>query len=67
MASGERSSTNRDHKHSACFISRDYEAFTCRIVGQKVQRVPVLASSGMAGEAMDACSVDTKPFAHSPT
>ena len=67
LASGQRSSTNRDNKHSAHFISRDYEASTCRIVGQKVQRVPVLAQSGMAGEAIDACLLTTKSIAHSPT
>ena len=43
-------------KHSASFISRDYEAFACRIVGQKVQIVPVLMG---AGEAIDVCLLTT--------
>ena len=64
LASGQRSSTNRDHKHSARFISIYYKAFSCRIVGQKVQRVPVLAQSGMAGEAIDVCLLTLGP---SPT
>ena len=51
VASGQRSSRNRDHKHSACFISRYYKAFTCRIIGQKVQRVPVL----MGGRGGNRC------------
>ena len=42
MGSEQRSNKNLDHKHSAHFISRDNEAFACRIVGQKVQRVPAL-------------------------
>ena len=41
-STGQRSSSNNDHKHSARFISRCYKAFSCRIVGQKVQRVPAL-------------------------
>ena len=42
MGSEQRSNKNLDHKHSAHFISKDHEAFSCRIVGQKVQRVPAL-------------------------
>ena len=54
--SGQRCRTNRDHKHSARFISRDYKAFTCRIVGQKVQRVPVLPKVGWQGrQSMSVC------------
>ena len=43
-------------KHSACFISRYYKALTCRIVRQKVQRVPILMG---AGEAIDVCLLTT--------
>ena len=49
-------SRNRDQKHSACFISKDYKAFTCRIIGQKVQRVPALEG---AREAIDVCLLTT--------
>ena len=42
MTPEQISNKSGDHKHSANFTIRDYEAFTCRIVGQKVQRVPAL-------------------------
>ena len=42
LGSEKRINKNLDHKHSAHFISKDHEAFSCRIVGQKVQRVPAL-------------------------
>ena len=56
LASGQKISGNRIRKHSARFISIVYEAFTCRIIGQKVQRVPVLPKVGWQGrQSMSVC------------
>ena len=49
VASEQRSSNNGDHEHSAHFITRDYEAFACRIIWQKVQRVPAQPKVGWQG------------------
>ena len=42
-------------------ITTDYEAFTCRIIQQKVQRVP---ASHMAREAIDVCLLPLCCFYH---
>ena len=56
VASEQRSSNNGDHEHSAHFITRDCEAFACRIIWQKVQRVPALPKVGWQGrQSMSVC------------